>query len=408
MIVFSDGIPVLLNDGLHIWNSGLASEQGVVTSFNTWLTDTGAGVDLSPDNVYSSQPAVRTVVNFLATNIAQVQAHAFTMTPDGDRERSRTSPLARLLANPSPTMTGFDYRLHQATDIALWDRFLALIERTGQSSWQLRRIPPRMWGFVRDRQDRPVGVTFGDPDAIMPLTRTVWHDGYPSTAKSPMECISDILIEEGESAAARRDMWKNRARVDQFIERPPADVSGDWSPGARDNFKTTMAAYRAGGARSGMIPVLEDGMKLREVQRLSPVEGQQLESRKLSRREVAAFFHVDASLVGGEGATYSNVAAYREQLYSDTLGHWFARLQQADNARLVPVVSDGSEFVEFNVGEKLRLAFDQQADIYSRSAGGPFMTRHEVRRRQNLPAIDGADTLIVPLNVGTDLDLERA
>jgi hypothetical protein len=56
-------------------------------------------------------------------------------------------------------------------------------------------------------------------------------------------------------------------------------------------------------------------------------------------------------------------------------------------------------YLEFNLAEKLRGSFEEQAAQLQASVGGPFMTRNEARALSNLPAIDGADELIVPLNV---------
>ena len=134
---------------------------------------------------------------------------------------------------------------------------------------------------------------------------------------------------------------------------------------------------------------------------ITPENGQQLESRKLSIAEVANAFHVPPQMVGQDaGSSYNSVTGYREQLYSDTLGTWFERLDQAFNMRLVPQLADPDEvFVEFNVAAKLRLSFDEQARIFQTATGGPIMLRSEARQRLNLPFVPGTDELIVPMNV---------
>ena len=59
---------------------------------------------------------------------------------------------------------------------------------------------------------------------------------------------------------------------------------------------------------------------------ITPENGEQLESRKLSIAEVANAFHIPPQMVGQDaGSSYNSVAGYREQLYSDTLGVWFQR-----------------------------------------------------------------------------------
>lgn len=89
-------------------------------------------------------------------------------------------------------------------------------------------------------------------------------------------------------------------------------------------------------------------------------------------------------------------------LYSETLGPQLARIEDRINAFLVPrVTSAEGAYVEFNIEEKLQGDFEEQAAILSTSTGAPWMTRNEARGLRNLPAIDGGDTLVVPLNVLT-------
>lgn len=64
-------------------------------------------------------------------------------------------------------------------------------------------------------------------------------------------------------------------------------------------------------------------------------------------------------------------------------------------------------YVEFNLDEKLRASFEEKAAITTQAVGGPWMTRNEARAQNNLPAVDGGDELLIPLNtsIGTESDL---
>jgi hypothetical protein len=55
--------------------------------------------------------------------------------------------------------------------------------------------------------------------------------------------------------------------------------------------------------------------------------------------------------------------------------------------------------VEFNLKAKLAGSFEEQARALQSAVGGPWMTRNEARAMDNLSSVDGADELIVPLNV---------
>jgi hypothetical protein len=61
--------------------------------------------------------------------------------------------------------------------------------------------------------------------------------------------------------------------------------------------------------------------------------------------------------------------------------------------------ASADHLVEFNLAEKLRGAFEEQAVQLQTSVGGPYMTRDEARARLNLPHLEGANDLIVPMKV---------
>jgi HK97 family phage portal protein len=352
------------------------------------------------------------VTEFIARNIAQVGLHAFTKDDNDDRTRLPADRrLTRLLKSPSPVATPYDFQHDMALDLCLWERFAALIvEKNGEL--ELVRLPPNMWKFTRDYLHRPRSICRVKADKSIvevPLSECLWFDGYPDAGPSPMQSLADLLAEERESSKYRRELWENGGRWPGWLERP-ADAP-PWStprePGGksgRDRFKEALDEYAAGGDRAGKIPLWEDGIKYHEAQYgITPESGQQLETRKFSIAEVSSFFHLPPVFAGLlDDANYSNVNAYREILYNDVLGTWFQRIQQGYNARLLPhplVVAAMLDYVEFNVGEKLRMSFDQQAKIFQTATGGPIMTRNEARKRLNLPELDGADELIVPMNV---------
>ena len=59
--------------------------------------------------IWKAQPAVRTVVGFLARNIAQLGLHVYKRVSDVDRERVTDHPLAELLARPNPKTTPYRF-----------------------------------------------------------------------------------------------------------------------------------------------------------------------------------------------------------------------------------------------------------------------------------------------------------
>lgn len=392
---YVDGMPVTISDRTYSMDSTAAPVAP--NAYKAW------GLSSNTAELWRRQPALRMVTSFLAHNIAQVPQHAFTRQANGDRKRlDRTHPLSRALTRPdAPRLTAYDLMYALVLDVCLEDRYAAQVFINADGEAQVVRMPPKMWKFERDSTDRPRSITCRRKDGTeytIALDRALWIDGFPSDENtSPIEAIRGILAEADMAADYRRELWANGGRMPGWISREKP-----WTPAERERFRAGWQKYAAGGIRAGQAPVLEDGMEYHELANgITPENGQQLESRKLSIAEVANSYHVPPQMVGQDAkSSYNSVAGYREMLYSDTLGTWFERLDQAFNMRLVPQLADPDQvFVEFNVAAKLRLAFEEQARIFQTATGGPIMTRAEARRRLNLPYIEGTDDLIVPLNV---------
>jgi HK97 family phage portal protein len=137
-----------------------------------------------------------------------------------------------------------------------------------------------------------------------------------------------------------------------------------------------------------MTPVLEDGMDVKNVSQ-NFRDAENLDSEKLSREIVAAEYHVPQPMVGIlEHATFSNIKEQHKQLYQDCLGPWLVGIEEEIELQLVPEFEDldpDTFYLEFNIAEKMKGSFEEQADSISKLTGKPVMTTNEGRARLNLP-----------------------
>lgn len=398
--LLSDGVPVTIDDRLWSFDSTVTP-----VAPNAYV----GGTCLNPEVVWRTQRSVRMVVGFLARNVAQVNLHAFEAADDGDRTRlPRGHTLSRLLVKPSATTTAYEAMRNLVVDVCMWDRYAARFTLTDAGP-ALVRLPPKTWKFQRDVFGQPTAIVTSsaighEPVREWSLDDFVWIDGYPCEGDKPLEYLASLLAEEAESQNYRIELWRGGGRFPGWIKRPAS--APDWSDKAKTAFRDGWQKYASAGVRAGHTPILEDDMEYNELSNgITPENAEQLDSRKFALAEAAAAFYVPPVFVGLlDYTSHSNVTAYREQLYSDTLGTWFQQLQQAFNIRLVPrpqLDTTDMTFVEFNVAEKLRMNFDEQSRIFRTTVGAPFMSRAEARQRLNLPHIEGTDDLIVPLNVVT-------
>lgn len=351
--------------------------------------------------IWRTQPQVRTVIGFIARNIAQLGVHVFRRISETDRERLRDHPLAQLLAEPLPRMTQYRFIERVVSDRALYDNFYGIkLKLNGR----LRVLP------VPATLIRPYGGNWIAPQHFetaggrdFGVDEVIHIHGYSPTdltyGESPIEALRELILESSEAAKQRAAMWKGGARITGVLKRPPD--APDWDDKQKRRFREMWRSFTQGGGAEGGTPILEDGMEYMPVG-FNPEQAQYIEARKLNREECAAAYYIPPPLIGIlDHATYSNIKEQHAHLYQDTLGPWTVDLQQEFVAQILPdLPGDNSDvYCEFNVEAKMRGDFESQAAAASTATGGPWMTRNEIRARNNLPSVEGGDELIVPMNV---------
>lgn len=373
----------------------------------------GPNLYMTYESLWRTQPALRTVVDFLARNIAQLGIHLYRRKSDSDRERVTDHPFDRLMREPLPGTPWTHYRLIDWTihELAIYDTAYWV---KGKSDGGLPALMPMPYRYIRPVGDNPL---FCDTYEIngtngtrqIPADQIVHFHGYnPIDMRmgvSPIESLRLILAEEMAAAKYREQLWSNGARVQGYIARP-ADAP-QWSGTARERFRADWNQRYSGGAASeaGGTPLLEDGMEF-HASGVTPKDAQYIEARKLTREEVAIAYHIPPAMLGvidsGEGS--AALAELHQMFYQDALPPWLTQLEQDMENQLLPDLdTDGSLtgnlYIEFNINEKLRGSFESQAAALQAAVGGPWMTRGEARGRFNLPELPETDELIVPLNV---------
>lgn len=368
-----------------------------------WSGDTAAAL------VWETQPSVRKVVDYIARALCTMPWNVYDRVSDNERRRLTTGPLPLLLGAPGPRRSPSRLWYSVIVDWLIYDRWCMqlLPSADTESGWELRRKPARRFHVLADDDDQPqilYLITSQGPALRVPapFDGYVFDHGYATIGAdgtSPMRTLQQILDEQTESVRWRRQVWRNGARVPVVVERP-ADAA-EWSDTARDRFIESFSRFVAMGAEAGGTPLLEDGMTLKVVDAFSPRDATDIEGRQLSDAEVASAYHIPPELVGAREGTFSNLDAFRQMLYTHSIGPDITMLQDVVNTQLIPQIygPGTSIYAEMNVQAKLRGSFVEQASVLQTSVGAPYMTRAEARARQNLPYLDGTDQLVTPLNV---------
>jgi len=357
--------------------------------------------------LYRTQPNIRTCVDFLARNIAQLGLHVFRRVNETDRVRLRDHPLAELIAAPLPAEFKITrYRLIEAlmSDLGVYfNAFWLKVRRDDAEPVGLLRIPPQYVHVAGDLVPLGYTITRNGRQTKVGLEEMVHFRGYNAESAiaglSPLETLRRILAEEHASGDYREYFWRNAARQGGVITRP--ESAPEWSSTARERFKSEFEQLYSGAENSGKTAVLEEGMEWKAMS-FNARESEYLGGRQLTREECARAYHIPLPMVGIlDHATFSNIREQHKQLYQDALGPWLAMIQDDIALQLLPEFDNtAGVYVEFNIQEKLRGSFDEQTKALQSAVGRPWMTADEARARMNMPSMGGdAAELVTPLNV---------
>lgn len=386
----------------------LAGVHKPTLSISRGLTLFGGNVETYAE-LYRRQPNVRLVNGFLARNIAQLGIAAFERVDDAERRRlDRKHGFAKILRRPNPYVTRYAFVNAMIHDLGIYDVWAALKARNQQTNeLRLFRIPPYMIEPAGDSWLFADGYVVKGSKTKLELERDQvvvihgYNPGDPRTGLSPLEALRQTLAEDAAAGEWREQYWRSAARVSGVIERP--SDAPKWSDTARNRFRSDwQTTYAGNGDLAGATPILEEGMTWKAAS-FSPKDSEYLSARRLSREETAAAYFVSPLFVGIlDHANFSNVAEQHKHLYQDTLGPRLVEIEEEYERQVLPEFPDldpDEVYVEFNLAEKLKGTFEEQATVLQTMVGAPVMTRNEGRARLNLPPVAGGDELVTPLNV---------
>ena len=145
--------------------------------------------------------------------------------------------------------------------------------------------------------------------------------------------------------------------------------------------------------------LLEDGLEYEAIG-LTREDAQYVESRKFNGVQIARMFRIQPHMIGIlDRATFSNIEAQGIEFVVYTMGPWLRRWEQATRRDLFTVASRRTHFSEFLVDGLLRGDRKARGEFYKSGIINGWLTRNEVRRRENLNPIKGLDEPLVPVNM---------
>jgi len=155
----------------------------------------------------------------------------------------------------------------------------------------------------------------------------------------------------------------------------------------------------SGAQGAGKVAILEEGLKYDAIS--TNAKDSDLDSmKKFCRQQIAAAFNVPSHRVGdNDGVSYSSAEQANAVFVQSTLAGWAARLEQEVNRKLIKRGDDVTTRISFD--DLLRGDMSTRFSAYAVAVTNGILTPNEIRAREGLPAVDGGESIRLPLNTST-------
>lgn len=334
-----------------------------------------AAIYLAQPNVYAAVRKISNLAARLGTSVWDIPTDSKTNSGnlEAGKTLSLTSPYARLIANPCPTLdpNSFWTWVFATSEVYGEAYGLKLRDYRGYVESMLP-MHPAQTQIERDSDGALWFRFMGQPNELIPESDVVPFRQYNpnNTMRGPsmLEPLRDTLMNDDGARRAQQSMWRTGMR-------PAMVLSTDKKLGklGRERLKSAAQAAHGGADNAGGTLVLEDALKATMMQ-LNAEEMQYIESRKLNREEVCTAVDLPpTALQIMDNATYTNITEQLRSVYRDCM-MW--RLQAVESALDFYVGSEfnGNQRMKFNTAEVMR------GDLEVRAQAAAVLVDHGIAK----------------------------
>jgi HK97 family phage portal protein len=377
---------------------------GIQSYVSSWAW---TGKTISPDNAMEA-PTVYACVRLISQTLARMPWQVLRNSADG-ASNDVTHPVYQLLnGEANEDMTSFVFREAQISDCLLYGNSFAYISRSASGlPIALERLRPDLCYLQRDPQNQPFYKYWSGKAGEGASADIINRTFRPYDILHVVGPGADGIL--GEAAIHRmRDLIGMELELQEFTSRffanncRPAGVlsmPGRLSAEGANRLREAFARVHSGAQGAGKVAILEEGLKYDAIS--TNAKDSDLDSmKKFCRQQIAAAFNVPSHRVGdNDGVSYSSAEQANAVFVQSTLAGWAARLEQEVNRKLIKRGDDVTTRISFD--DLLRGDMSTRFSAYAVAVTNGILTPNEIRAREGLPAVEGGESIRLPLNTST-------
>lgn len=342
-------------------------------------------------------------VRLIAETVGTLPLHLYRTTDKG-RERAKDDPRYELVRyQPCDYMTAPEWKESMVVSLATMGQAYSPVTRmesTGRiisiQSVHKSRVQPEVqrdgsiiW-WLTDRHGNRRACTRRD---VMPVRGFGGPGELEGFAPHQIHSNSLALSVAMEKYAA--EFFGSGGRPQGILK-----TEADFSEKSRDQIRAGFAKYLQDSREKGELPVLDGNTEYQPISTPNN-EAQFIESRKLQIAEIARIYRVPLHmLMETDKASYNNTEQANKHFLDYTLLAYLTRIEASLNTCLLePAERAQGMYFEFDVNNLLRGDSTQRADYYLKMRQAGAISQNEIRQRENMPLVEAANDLHVPLNM---------
>jgi len=361
---------------------------------------TGSGASVSPDTAMRVA-AVYACVRIISGAVATLPLHIKRRVDDRTREDASDHAVWGLLRRkPNRWQTPSQFRrMMQAHLLLRGNGYGMKVVSRGNIQEIIPLHPDRV--TCKQLDDLSLVYTYSRKDGrqITLPQRDVFHlvgmslDGVNGV--SPItyarETIGLSLAMESHGAS----IFRNGARFSMVLKHPTK-----LGKEGLEFLQSSLDAYRSGGEREGKALILEEAMDVSNLS-MTAEDAQWMESRKLSRSDIAMFFGVPPHMIGDTEKTTSWGSGIEQQsigFVAYTLEDHLTMWEETIGRDLLAGPADAQTYARFNRAALVKGDIKARWEAYVKGLQWGVYSPNEVRTLEDLNPRDGGDEFYDPPN----------